>query len=820
MYFCIMKKSILFFLILFLSVNIFAQVTLSGRVIDKVSGDTLTGSTVYIPDLKTGAVSNKEGFYKIDNLPKIKVLVQVSFIGYKTIIETINLSTTTTKNFILEMAVKEMNAVVITGSSKASEIKDNPVPIITIDKKQMDQNISTNAIDALTKLPGVTAVTTGPNISKPFIRGLGYNRILTLYDGVRQEGQQWGDEHGIEVDEYSIDKVEVLKGPASLIYGSDALAGVVNLMPEPPVPSGIIKGNLLTNYQTNNGLCGVSGSFAGNTNGFIWSGRISHKQATNYTNKYDGRVFGTAFNESDASANIGLNKRWGYSHLNFTLYDDLQEIPDGSRDSITRKFTKQITEADTFRPIVSENELRSYKIEPLHQHIQHYRIYSSNIFIIGDGKLGLTLGYQQSIRREFSHPQATDVAGLDLNLKTFQYDLKYYLPEIKGWETTIGVNGTYQTNTNEGTEFIIPDYHQFDIGTFFTIKKSFKKLDMSGGVRFDNRFFNNSEMYTRTNPVTGFDEQVQIPDTAGASHVFKNYKHTFSGITGSIGATYSLSKKIVLKINVARGFRAPNISEISANGVHPGTNIYQIGNSNFNPEFNLQEDAGIFYSTNHVAVSVEVFNNNISNYIYNEKVLGHLHQDSIIVKGNETFKYQQAQAQLYGGEASIDIHPHPLDWLHFENSVSVVYAVNKGASNDSAKYLPFIPPVHTLSELRADIKKKFKHFSSLYFKVEMEHYAKQDRAFLAYNTETVTPGYTLFNAGFGTDIINSLGKVLFTIHISCNNLTDVAYQSNMSRLKYFEQYPVNWSGRSGIYNMGRNISFKLVIPLDFKNSKK
>ena len=204
-----MRKSFFFFLILFLSAHIFAQVTLSGRVIDKYSGDSLTGATVYIPDLKTGAVTDNGGFYKIENLPKIKVLVQVSFIGYKTIIETINLSTTITKNFVLEMAVKEMNAVVITGSSKASEIKDNPVPIITIDKKQMDQNINTNAIDALTKLPGVNAVTTGPNISKPFIRGLGYNRILTLYDGVRQEGQQWGDEHGIEVDEYSIDRVEV-----------------------------------------------------------------------------------------------------------------------------------------------------------------------------------------------------------------------------------------------------------------------------------------------------------------------------------------------------------------------------------------------------------------------------------------------------------------------------------------------------------------------------------------------------------------------------------------------------------------------------------
>ena len=193
-----------------------------------------------------------------------------------------------------------------------------------------------------------------------------------------------------------------------------------------------------------------------------------------------------------------------------------------------------------------------------------------------------------------------------------------------------------------------------------------------------------------------------------------------------------------------------------------------------------------------------------------------MHQDSVIVRGNETFKYQQAHARLYGGEASIDIHPHPWDWLHFENSISVVYAVNEGVKSDSARYLPFIPPLHTLSVLRADVKKKIKHFSSLYFKVEMEYNAKQDRVFLAYNTETVTPGYTIFNAGMGTDVTSRTGKILFTLHISCNNLTDVAYQSHLSRLKYMDNFPVNWTGKSGIYNMGRNISFKLIVPFEIK----
>ena len=163
----------------------------------------------------------------------------------------------------------------------------------------------------LQNFPGISEVTTGPNISKPFIHGLGYNRVLTLYDGVRQEGQQWGDEHGIEVDEYGIDRAEIVKGPASLIYGSDALAGVVNLIPFPPVQNGTIQGNFLGEYQTNNGLFGGSLSLDGNQNGIIWGGRISHKQAKDYQDRYDGRVYNTAFSETDAKYVYGYKQELG-----------------------------------------------------------------------------------------------------------------------------------------------------------------------------------------------------------------------------------------------------------------------------------------------------------------------------------------------------------------------------------------------------------------------------------------------------------------------------------------------------------------------------
>jgi iron complex outermembrane recepter protein len=792
--------------------------SLSGKVSEKKTGSPLPSATVYISDLKIGAVADSNGHYFFKSLPSGTYLIEVRNVGFKTTTKNVVISGEVVENFELTDNEVEESVVVVTGLSKATQVKRSPVPIIAITHEYLIRNSSTNVIDAIAKIPGVNALTTGPNVSKPFIRGLGYNRILTLYDGVRQEGQQWGDEHGIEVDQYGVEKIEVIKGPASLSYGSDALAGVVNLIPYQPAPDGKIIGNVMGEFQSNNGMFGGSAMLAGTKNGFEWMGRVSHKTATNYQDKIDGRVYNTAFKETDASLSLGLHKKWGYSHVGVELYDDLQEIPDGSRDSASRKFTKQISEADTIRPIVSDDELRSYKITALHQHVQHYRFYSANNFTLGSGRLAVNAGYQRSVRREFSHPVLADIAGLYLQLNTFSYDIKYYFPEFEGWNVSAGVNGMFQTNdATHGTEFIIPSYHQFDIGPFALLKKTWGKLDIAGGLRYDSRSFNNDALYTMPDPVTGFDTPVP-GSTVGADNPFSSHSYHFSGVSGSIGATYNFNEKLSLKANISRGFRAPNILEISANGVHPGTNIYQIGNPDFKPEFSVQEDLGFAYSSKYAVITVGIFNNTISNYIFNQRLSNSSGTgDSIIVAGNQTYKFQQGKANLYGGELSIDIHP--VKSLHFENSVSVVYGRNKGIDpklqSDSNRYVPFIPPLHGTSELRYDFSFKKNHIVNGFIKVQAAYYAKQDRVYLTDNTETPTPGYTLFNAGLGAGFTNKKGSPVVNVSFFGNNLFDVAYQDHLSRLKYFEPYPNDPRGHLGIYNMGRNFSIKFDVPLSF-----
>ncbi|MBV8390105.1 MAG: TonB-dependent receptor [Mucilaginibacter sp.] len=795
--------------------------TLTGTITDKANGQPIPGATISIPDLRIGAVSDANGKYTLRQLPKGVYLLQVSFVGYATFNQRVDLGKTTTLDVSLQVSAIEAAEVVITGVSKATEIKRDPVPMAAISKTYIDQHAaSTNVIDQIANLPGISAVTTGPNVSKPFIHGLGYNRVVTLEDGMRQEGQQWGDEHGIEVDQNSVDRVEVIKGPASVSYGSDAIAGVVNLLTPQPVPNGKILGSFLGDYGTNQGLWGGSFRLYGNQNGLVWGTIISGKEAKDYQNQHDGRVYGTGYQEKDARVMVGLNKSWGSSYLNASAFDDLQEIPDGSRDSATRKFTRQVTDADNFRPIVPESVLNSYSITPLHQHVQLYRIYDNTNIALGSGNLIVNLGYQYSHRREYVHPTNGAIPGLNLHLNTYTYDVKYNFLLDDDLETSVGVNGQYQNNTiNDATVFPIPAYHEFDIGPFVVLKKSFGKLDLLAGARYDSRSITSQSAYIDTS-IANYPSLYTGPNPTTAPNVIQHFSglsKTFSGATGSFGATYNFSDAFLMKANIARGFRAPNIAELSANGPDPGSQEYHVGNSNFKPEFDVQEDVGAFLTLPNVSASVELFNNNIQNYIFQEQQLnadGTPYHNPLYPL-YAVFGYVQTKARINGGEFNLDIHPWK--WLHFENALSLTYGTNLGNGGkvaDSLKYLPFIPPLHTHSVLRGTFAKGFGSFRNVYGFVGFDHYNAQDKYFAAYGTETYTAGYNLISAGIGGNIVNAAGIPVLKIFVEGTNLANKNYQSNMSRLKYFDNPTVPPGVQPGIFNMGRNISIKVIVPFD------
>ena len=809
-------------LIVFLSGLANAQVgILKGRVTSAT--EAKENISVKILGLNKSVKTNHMGQYTFEQIPVGNYEVVFSAIGYQSKKERVTIDK---DDQLLDIEIllgeSSLNDVVITGVNRATELRKSPVPIAVLSQKIMNQSVSTNLIDAIVKgIPGVSAVTTGPNVSKPFIRGLGYNRVLTLYDGLRQEGQQWGDEHGIEVDEYGIARAEVVKGPASLTYGSDALAGVINMIPyNPNFDDGKLKGDFTLNYQSNNGMAGSSLGLAYIKNDWKYTFRATGKAAHNYYNKVDGYVYGTGFREYNLSASARIDKKWGFSKTALTYYDNLMEIPDGSRDSLSRRFTRQIFDnGDDIknRPIVPEDELKSYTLNPLHQHIQHYRFYNSSQFKLGNSDLNVLIGAQQSVRREYNHPTVSAQAGLYVVLNTLNYDLKYNLPDFAGIESTFGVNGMFQGNRSKAaTDFPIPDYDLFDIGAFYFAKKSLGKVDISGGIRMDRRNINWNNFYVGTNARTGFGQQVTA-NTPGAELQFPSFNKNYYGLSGSVGLTYNLSEKLLIKANLARGYRAPNITEIGSNGLDPGAHIVYLGNRTFKPEFNLQQDLGIIAYLKDADISIEVFNNSIQNYIYQSRLTDAAGNPVVIVPGNLTYQYQQAKARLYGAELSINLHPSQLKWLTFNTSLAYVVGLNKDESllnqhGEAAKYLPFIPPLQIRSEIKMTAQTTKGTFDKPYIKFDVVFSADQNRFYALDDTESFTAGYGLLNAGLGSGIRSKSGKTILDIFIQCDNIFNTAYQSNLNRLKYFEYYNSSPNGRSGIYNMGRNISFKAIIP--------
>lgn len=729
--------------------------SLSGKVTDKRSGEALVGVAIFFPGLQTGTVTDVDGKYSIDNLPRRSVEVQVSYIGHKTIVTTIDVDSISRKDFALEESDAQINEVVVTGLTGKSLAKDSPTPISVVSSAMLRSTASSNIIDALSLQPGVSQITIGGGISKPVIRGLGFNRVVVVNDGIRQEGNQWGAEHGVEIDPQSISSAEILKGPASLMYGSDAMAGVIIFHDEVLPPLGKVQANVSSEYQSNNGLFDYSVNLKGNNNVIVWSGRWSDKMAHAYKNKYDRYVLGSQFRERAAEGLVGVNCKWGYSHLTLSYYHLTPGIVEGDR-GYSHSYGKSLP----------------------FQQVHHYKAVSDNTFFIGNGTLKAIVAYQQNRRQEFEESPSTP--GLDFMLHTVNYDVRYKLPIADQLKIAVGGGGMWQRSLNKGDEYLIPAYQLFDIGGFGTITYNTGKFTLSGGMRVDNRHLHSFAL----------------------DDLFEKFSRNFTGVTGSVGAVYAVNDKMNVRLNVARGFRAPNLSELASNGVHEGTVEYEIGNTGLHPEYSWQADLGWDFTSPVVSAQLSLFANFIDNYIFTQKLEG------VKTEGYDTYKYTQGDARLLGGEASVDIHP--IERLHFANTFSYVNSVQLHQPHD-AKYLPFTPAPRWTSDLRYDIVRDGKTVDNTYVSLQMECNLRQNHYYAVNDTETATPSYSLFNVSAGTDF-RVHGHKVASLLLSCNNLFDKAYQSHLSRLKYLDVNPLN--GRRGIYNMGRNFTVKLLVPIE------
>ena len=632
-----------------------------------------------------------------------------------------------------------LDAVVVTGLTGEVHLREVPAPISVIQPADLQSRASTNIIAAIAREPGVSQITTGGAISKPVIRGLGYNRVVVVNDGIRQEGQQWGDEHGIEVDGASVHSVEILKGPASLMYGSDAMAGVLIFNPAPVAAPGTVRGNISAEYQSNNGLVTYSLNAGGNHKGFVWDARFSDKYAHAYRNKANGWVPNSGFRERAASAMLGLNKNWGFSRLKFSYYH----------------LTPGIIEEEGAGNI-------GYMPGLPFQHVYHYKAVLDNTFRLGDGRLKALVGWQQNQRQEYE--ESASEYGLYFLLNTLNYDIKYQRESTGGWKYAFGVNGMLQSSQNKGEEYLIPDYRLFDAGVFATASRELGAWVLSGGLRADVRLLHSLPLEAR----------------------FTDFSRTFPGISASIGAVRTIGRDVHLRLNLSRGFRAPNLSELASNGEHEGTLRYEVGNQNLKPEYSWQGDIGLDFSSKYVSGQLAIFANRINNYIFLSKT----------AEGNPpVFTYTSGNARLFGGEAQLDIHP--IHSLHLGTTFSYVNGKQIGGT-----WLPMIPAPRLLSEIKYEFSHGGKLFNNAFLALEVDWNARQDHFYAVDDTETATPAYTLLNLSAGTDLVIA-GKKRASIYLLADNLLDTVWQSHLSRLK-----------EAGIYNMGRNITVKVLIPIN------
>jgi len=816
-----------------------AQNQLSGNVRDSHSNAALPGAVITIADIKTGAVSDSSGNYRIKNIPEGTYLVKIYFTGYATQLETITVKGMVQKNYSLISSPTELKNVIVTGVSAATDQQKTPISVDVMSNKDINENTSTNVIDAIAKQPGVSAMTDGQSISKPVIRGLGYNRVLTVNDGVEQVDQAWFDEFGIEADPDAVNSYEILKGPASLAYGSDAIAGVVNLIPEAPLPEGQTKGDMLLNYQTNNGLINNMLHIAGTKNGISWSARVDNIMAHSYQDPYDGYALNSQFSDFNADGTVGLHRSWGYTQIHASYFDMATGIVDGTRDSATGIMERQVAYPDLnggapSYEIPTHQEEMSYTPFVINQRIRHEKFVWDNSLAVGEGRIKAIFSYQKNQRQETNDPTIPNTPDIYYLSNAATYDVRYISPQIGGFNISGGVNGVYQSSQSLGTLLLIPNYNFFQIGAFAIATEKIGSLNLSGGIRYDTRTFNGLDHW-----VDSTTQAPAAPDAPNAFHEFQGFTSKFSGMSFSFGGTYDLSKGIYVKANIARGWRAPNVAECAANGVHDGTVVYEIGDPTLKPETSLEEDLAFGINSKDIGFEIDLFNNSINDFIYAQGLQSVLGGDSINNSLNAAglgaapvYKYTQGKANLYGGELVFNVHPESMSWVELNTTLSMVYGGLVGAP-DSLKYLPFVPPTRITADLKFPIKKLCKTIQNAYLKVGMLDCFQQSniyRQYAIYNglntaltpfeyaaSTSATKGYTLINAGLGGDIF-SKGHTLCSIYITCTNLFNTAYMDYMSRFKY---YPVNYTtDRVGVFNMGRNVSLKLLVPLDFSSGHK
>jgi len=744
-----MRKIFIISLILLTYQIINAQNKITGKVTDQ-DGAPLVGAVVFVPDINKGTVSDNDGNYQLLNLPNGKLKLQYSFLGYGSHIETTTLNQNDISlNVSLKQTTVEAEEIVVSGGYNTSQ-HENVVKIDNLKLNPLSVKTTPNFVEMLTAVPGVDMISKGSGVSKPVIRGLSMNDILVLNNGVRFENYQYSSHHPLGIDEFGIENVEIIKGPASLLYGSDAIGGVINFIKEKPAPVGSIIGDY--NLQLFSNTLGITNNFGiKGTSGKLFGGiRIGQKSNADFLQGGGEFAPNSRFNEKSVKGNVGYTNEIG----SFKLYYDYNNqklglVEDEAIDEVTERGR--------------ENKI-------WYQQFNTHLLSSQNKLYLGNFKLELNSAYQNTELIHFGEP---NVYEIQMQLGTLTYEAKLQLPSDENSTYIIGFQGLNQTNTNlhNRETKLLPDATTNNYSVFGLLQhKYFNKLILQTGLRYDNKTISTHSIGTAS------DLNTYRPAI----------DKTYGSFSGSIGATYNLSERTLLRANLAAAYRTPNLAELTSNGQHELR--YEIGDNNLNPENSYEADLSLHHHRDNFSLDIAGFYNIVDNYIFIAPT------GDTTNSGISIYRYMQSNSTLYGGEAGIHFHPQGAKWLHFKSTYAMVIGKQKDGT-----YLPFIPAHKLHFEVQIE-KEKLTFLHNAFAAIKTQTAFEQNNAA---PDESTTPGYTLVDLSIGGNI--KVKNQLLSLSLSVNNLLDTKYMDHLSILK-----EVN------IYNPGRNIAFSLRIPFAIK----
>lgn len=763
--------------------------TLSGRVSDKSDGTALPEAYVYLHELQTGTLTDKEGRFNITSLKPGHYHLHLTLLGYKPRIVDVNLNADTDLGTMeMEATASELKRIEIEDSRFRTTQREMAQSITVVDREFIEKNPGSSFSGILSKIPGVQAVTTGTGIAKPLIRGLGFNRVAVAEYGLKQEGQQWGADHGLEIDQFNVDRVEIIKGPGSLLYGSDAISGIVNIRPALVTQPDRMQAGSLFTYRSNNQSFGYSAYAGFNKKGVLFKTRFSGQDYADYKVPADNFTYNsfvlpiekrtlknTAGRERNASLTIGLLKNWGFTTLTATYYDLKAGFFPGAHG------------------IPKVNDLgmdeSNRNIDLPYQRVQHLKVISNSNIKVGKNWLEADLGYQYNFRNEYSSPHTHGMAPmpqgnteLSFALQTLSGNAKFHHVISPGLKAIYGVNGQYRANRSGGYSFLIPDFDEFGIGAYGFLKYEIRPTQiLTAGIRYD---------YAQIRAGAHYQVQYLNGVSQGMQRVSPDVDRHFGNVSGAVGFSWIPKEHLNIKINLGSSYRLPTAVELTANGIHHGSLRHEQGDSSLTSERGLQFDFGITWESKKVDFTVSPFFNYFFGFIFLDPTANF----SPLPEAGLLWKYNQADGLHTGTEFLLDYHP--VKGLHLNTGAQFVYTYNM----ETGYHFPMIPPAGGHAEVEYEYDIPGKIVGDTYLGVETRWAAPQ---VLTARNEFTTPGYAILNLNMGTRI--HIQKQSVKLRFSIQNLLNTKYFNHLSTWRQL-----------GLPEPGRNFMLSVIVPLDFK----